>query len=104
MTNPKFEALLARMLRVHNAKNHDYTHGGNPYSNFEEAAQTAGCDVEMVFRVLIGVKMSRLNALLKEDKAPNHESIQDTREDLAIYSALFASYYAHDPEYGNPPH
>jgi hypothetical protein len=101
MINPKFHKLLNKMAEVHDRKNHDYAYGGNPYSNFEEAAATAGLGVDTVFAVLIGIKLSRLNALTKEGKEPNNESIQDTREDLAVYSALWASYYekAEDVEY-----
>jgi len=91
-SNPKFHALLKQMGEVHDRKNHDYTHGGNPYSNFEEAAATAGCSVDTVFAVLMGVKLSRLNALTREAKEPNHESLKDTRLDLAVYAALWASY------------
>jgi hypothetical protein len=46
-----------------------------------------------VFRVLIGVKMARLDELLK-GKAPNHESADDSVLDLSVYSALWASYRA----------
>jgi hypothetical protein len=91
--NPKFHNLLTKMAETHDRKNHDYAHDGNPYSNFEEAAVTAGVDVDTVFRVLMGIKLSRLNALTRGGKIPNNESIQDTRQDLAVYAALAASYY-----------
>jgi len=89
--NPKFHALLTQMGEVHDSKNHDYAHDGNPYSNFEEAAATAGCSVNTVFAVLIGIKLARLNAL-RRGKTPNNESVQDSRLDLAVYAALWASY------------
>lgn len=90
--NPKFHALLAQMASTHDRKNADYAHDGNPYSNFEQAAAVAGCGVDTVFAVLIGIKLARLQVLLKSGKAPNNESIQDSRLDLAVYSALWASY------------
>ena len=90
--NPKFHALLAQMAEMHDRKNADYAHDGNPYSNFEQAAATAGCSVDTVFAVLIGIKLARLQVLLL-GKTPNNESIQDSRLDLAVYSALWASYH-----------
>lgn len=79
------------MAHVHDAKNSDYADDGNPYSNFELAATMAGCPVDTVFRVLIGVKMARLDELLK-GKTPKHESIEDSLLDLSVYAALWASY------------
>lgn len=92
MRNPAFNALLDDMKELHDRKNEDYAGDGNPYSNFEFAAQTAGVTVEQVFRVLIGVKLARLNVLRASGKTPNHESIADTEKDLAVYAALLASY------------
>lgn len=93
--NLRFEQLLKDMGELHNSKNADYCGDGaavNPYQNFEDAAAFAGCSVDIVFRVLIGIKGARLKALLASHKPPNHESIDDTRKDLAMYSALYASY------------
>lgn len=92
-TNPKFDALLDDMRALHATKNHDYASDHNPYSNFENAATTAGCSVDTVFGVLVGVKLARLRELTSGDKTPNHESIDDTRLDLAMYAALWASYH-----------
>ena len=92
MTNPKFKALLEQMAVLHARKNHDYANDQNPYSNFEEAAQVAGCSAETVFLVLIGVKLARLRELTRSGKTPNNETIQDTRMDLTMYCALYTSY------------
>ena len=91
MRNPKFAGHLETMAAVHDAKNADYAQDGNPYSNFEMAASVAGCSVDTVFRVLIGVKLARLDELLK-GKTPKHESIDDSVLDLSVYTALWASY------------
>lgn len=92
-SNPKFHALLKQMAETHDKKNADYSHGGNYYSNFEEAATAAGTDIGTVFRTMIGIKLARLNALSKEGKPPLNESVQDTLLDLAVYAALYASYF-----------
>lgn len=93
-TNPKFDAHLEKMRKIHEAKNHDYAKDTNPYSNFEETARFAGVTVDQVFRVMIGTKLSRLNELLAAGKEPNNESIQDTRDDLSVYACLYASYHS----------
>ncbi len=84
------------MREIHASKNADYCGEGaaiNPYQNFEDAAAFAGCSVDTVFRVLMGIKGARLKALLASGRPPNHESIDDTRKDLAMYAALYASYH-----------
>lgn len=43
--------------------------------------------------LLVGVKLARLRELTSAGKTPNNESIADTRTDLAMYAALWASYY-----------
>lgn len=90
MQNPKFTDHLERMAAVHDAKNHDYAEAGDPLSNFKFAATVAGTDTDTVFRVLLGVKLARLNELLK-GKTPKHESIDDSLLDLSVYAALWAS-------------
>lgn len=89
--NPAFDAHLLLMQRTHDRKNHDYASDDNPYSNFEFAAKVGGCAVDTVFRVLVGVKLARLDELLK-GKTPQHESIDDSLLDLSVYTALWASY------------
>jgi hypothetical protein len=91
--NEAFHALLTRMGETHDKKNQDYadTANGRYYSNFESAAQVAGCTVDTVFRVLIGIKLARLDELLKGKEAQN-ESLEDSLLDLSVYSALWASW------------
>jgi hypothetical protein len=95
MRNPKFAALTAEMNALHDRKNADYASDGNPYSNFEQAAHVVDgfSGVDAVFAALIGVKLARLRELTSAGKTPNNESIDDTRTDLAMYAALWASYY-----------
>ncbi len=92
MRNPQFDAHLETMRAIHDAKNADYSADENPYSNFELAANVAGCSVDTVFAVLIGVKLARLRELAK-GKTPKHESVADSKLDLSVYAALWASYH-----------
>jgi hypothetical protein len=93
--NPKFDALLDEMRALHFSKNSDYARDDDPLSNFRQAAQVAEgfTGVDAVFASLIGVKLARLRELTSAGKVPNNESIADTRTDLAMYAALWASYY-----------
>lgn len=94
MRNPAFARLLAEMSSLHESKNSDYAKDGDPYSNFAEAAEVARgfTGIDAVFATLIGVKLARLRELTSTKKAPNHESVADTRKDLAMYAALWASW------------
>lgn len=96
--NAAFTAALDRMRRVHAKKSHDYadTQTGNFYSNFEVAGVVADkftAPTDKVFASLIGVKLGRLQQLLGEEKAPQHESIADTFLDLANYAVLWWTYW-----------
>lgn len=91
--NPRFADLLEQVIDTHISKVHDYAKTGNPFFNFEKAAAQAGVDVDTVFRVMLAIKDSRLNALLSEGKIPNNESIQDTYLDKAVYALLQAAYH-----------
>lgn len=91
--NPKFDALLYQMGELHAKKNADYAADSDSYSNFKEAAAVAGCSIDTVFTVMIGIKLARLKELLTKGKQPNNESIQDSRMDLVMYAGLWCSYY-----------
>ena len=92
MRNPKFIAALDNMRKTHDSKNEDYAAKGNPYSNFEEAAEAAGITVDEQFMALLGAKWARLRQLFS-GKTPNHESLQDNLKDFANYAAIWYSYH-----------
>lgn len=91
-SNPLLNDLVQKLLRLHDQKNHDYAAEGDPFSNFTYAAQFAGVPVDTVFKVLMGVKWARLHELTRKD-APRNEPEQDTRQDLALYTLLWAAYH-----------
>lgn len=94
-SNPKYHAALKELADLHDKKSQDYadTGAGKWYTNFEEAAATAGISVEEVFMALIGVKLARLRELKKKGLTPQNESVQDSRKDLANYAILMYSYF-----------
>jgi len=89
--NQRFNAVLETMQATHDSKNEDYAEAGNPYSNFEKAAEIAGITVQQQFASLVGVKIARLTELVS-GKTPNHESLDDTLLDLSVYAAIWLSY------------
>jgi len=89
--NPRFDAYLEHMHEIHEGKNADYSDDSNPYSNFEGTAELTGLTTEQVFHVQLGNKMERLRQLMS-GKEPNHESLDDTILDLAVYAALWGSW------------
>lgn len=95
-SNPKFAAALKKMAAVHDLKSADYAQANDRFSNFRDAAATAGVSIDDVFAVLIGTKLARLKELTKNDKIPNNESIQDTRLDLAVYSTLWLAFHENE--------
>lgn len=92
--NTEFVELLRKMKEIHEKKGADYAAEGKHYENFERAAIVSSWfndPVDKVFAILITVKLARLATLTNSTKPPNNESIDDTHEDLATYSTLWAS-------------
>lgn len=84
--------MLTILQQLHTAKSHDYAQAENPFSNFEEAAASAGIPVDTVFAVMMAIKQARLKELQGAHKTPRHEAMDDTRVDLALYGVLRAAY------------
>jgi hypothetical protein len=98
--NKTFEKLLDEMKELHNKKAQDYAQEGNPYSNFERAAELSSWfnnPVDRVFAALISVKLARLAELRNTNKTPNNESVNDTTKDLTVYCGLWHSYVEDHP-------
>lgn len=94
MRNPLVVEMLRKLHEIHNSKNDDYA-SSDPYENFIRSAQVAewfNDDRDKPYAVLIATKLARLATLLSKDGPPNNESIEDTFDDLALYSILWATY------------
>jgi len=100
MRTVKVSEILELLAHVHTTKSHDYAQIDNPFSNFEEAALTAGVPVDTVFAVMMGIKQARLKELQTQGKTPYYESLKDTYIDLALYAVLRATYaHRHHPQW-----
>lgn len=77
-------------LTIIRGKSDDYSKINNPFSNFVGAGIVAGITPERVILALIGVKLSRIENLLKVD-TPNNESMEDSIVDACNYLAILGS-------------
>jgi len=86
MRNPKFDALIAEIVALHESKNHDYSQDTDPLSNFRRA-RNVGVDPMRGVLVRMCDKWSRIEQLTT-GKSPKHESLRDSLIDNAVYSLL----------------
>lgn len=77
------EAAALEALRIMKGKNSDYA-PTTEFSNFEKAAEYAGVTVEEAIDVMIGIKMTRAEAL-SDGRQINNEALDDTLMDWQNY-------------------
>ena len=104
MKNPTHAELLRQLHELHEVKNADYAHSGNPYSNFEYAAQVAAPfrGVDAVFATMLGIKLARLGELTEPGRTPKNEALDDTFVDLTNYAAIWTSWRRDQRRLGTP--
>ena len=83
-----FEDLVIKCREVLISKGNDYTAGNDRLSNFKVAGAVAGISAEQNCLSLISTKVARIGALLKSDRVPCNEAIQDSVLDLINYGIL----------------
>jgi hypothetical protein len=84
--NPKFDALIAEIQALHEAKNSDYAHDADPLSNFRRA-EALGVPAWKGVLVRLTDKWSRIEQL-SHGKSPKNESLRDSLIDSAVYALL----------------
>lgn len=84
--NPKFHALVAEIVELHEKKNHDYSPDVDPLGNFRRS-QAFGVDPVRGILVRLSDKWSRIEQLTS-GKTPKNESLRDSLIDNAVYSLL----------------
>jgi hypothetical protein len=83
--NPKFDALIAHIVELHNAKSHDYA-GEDPLENLRRAARF-GVPPWKGALVRMSDKWGRIEQLAG-GKTPKNESLRDSLIDNAVYSLI----------------
>ena len=84
---PAIEAALEKMRSIFASKNHDYAQGSWA-SNFEDVARQECISPLDAVNAQIANKQSRLRALKASGHAPEHEAVEDTILDRAVYSLI----------------
>jgi hypothetical protein len=84
--NPKFHALIAEIVALHESKNHDYASDADPLSNFRRSS-SVGVEPYRGIVVRMTDKWSRIEQLMS-GKSPKNESLRDSLIDNAVYSLL----------------
>jgi hypothetical protein len=82
-----FNSFVKEMGDTMLSKGQDYT-GEDVLSLFKLVSEITSVPVEQVLMVFIATKTVRLGNLLKQEKKPNNESVQDNLKDLCNYNIL----------------
>lgn len=79
---------VEKMQEIILKKGNDYAAQDDRLSNFKLAGNICQIAPEQNCLSLIATKVARLGVLLKSQKQPDNESVQDSLIDLANYAAL----------------
>ncbi len=93
------ENFFKECIDISRKKNADYTGGDNdPFANFK-AVEVLGVSTSVGFLTRMMDKMKRISSFVENGQLlVKDESVTDTLQDLANYSALFAGYLASLPK------
>ena len=84
-----------KLKELHLKKNQDYTGTSqNPYFNLDVAESLHSLfknDADKVYATMLGIKLGRIAELLNSRNTANHESVEDSFDDLIVYSAIWKS-------------
>ena len=82
----QFDALLAKMKQIHDAKGHDYEGDGRPYENLR-AGEDWNIEAWKYAMLRADEKMRRLKSFAKKGTLKN-ESALDSLLDIAVLAAI----------------
>lgn len=91
---PGVNDTLDKLKRLHVTKNQDYSGGHEPFFNFDFAEYFSSLfkhTKDKVYAVIVGIKLARLSIVLQ--RSPNHESVEDTFDDIILYTTIWKSDY-----------
>jgi len=89
---PEVIETFYNLAKLHEKKNNDYSSQDNPFENFERSELIMSWfkkDFDKPFVNQIANKIARLANLLSNDMFPNNESIEDSFDDIIVYTALW---------------
>lgn len=76
------------MVAMNRKKRADYALDSDPWSNFRDVGRQLDAGPDLAVEVLIATKQARLRALTANGRAPENESVRDTKLDRAVYSVI----------------
>lgn len=90
----EFKNLFEKKLEITLKKNHDYAGEDNAFSNFELIEILTRGRITAVDGMLVRItdKLARISNLLCQDAAVEDEKLEDTLDDLAIYTDILNIY------------
>jgi hypothetical protein len=102
--DPRFLEGLDDLRALHLSKGHDYADAGDPLRNYQVSADDNGVPAWRAAQLRLSEKYHRLCNLTRgTERAPNHESLDDTLLDLAAMALIVRSLRARGPHaYGQP--
>ena len=90
---PGFKETLDEMLKLQEAKNHDYAQGAkDPFKNFKLVELMGVATTEQGLYTRLSDKYSRIATLLTREGKVADEKITDSLIDLANYSIILKCY------------
>jgi hypothetical protein len=103
-TIPGVVETLEKLIKLHRTKNDDYSGGRGVFFNFEVADYIGNLFSnarDRVYATIIAIKIARLAVVLVATKV-NHESIEDTFDDMILYGTIWKADYMSRPRVINP--
>lgn len=94
-TIPNFVETLEKAITIHKKKNDDYSGTFGPLFNFEFCEYVSSLFTnarDKVYAVFVAVKICRLAVTLSARQV-NNESIEDSFDDLIVYSTIWKCDY-----------
>ena len=83
-----------KLKQLHRTKNDDYAGENGAFFNFEFAEKVGEIFKgarDKVYAIAIGIKLARLSVVIY--KQTNHETVEDTFDDLINYSCIWKADY-----------
>ncbi|HBG81471.1 TPA: hypothetical protein DDW69_01375 [candidate division CPR2 bacterium] len=83
-----FREICEELAELYDKKNQDYAEKGDTYKNFRENAELWDTEIWQEPLRRLTEKVVRLTNLIKSEKEPNFESIDDSIKDIAVLAII----------------
>jgi hypothetical protein len=95
--DPRFLQALDELRALHLSKGHDYADAGDPLRNYQQSADDNNIPAWRAAQLRLSEKYHRLCNLTRgPERAPQHESLDDTLLDIAAIALIVRSLRARE--------